>query len=107
MESTRQVDTKAPGYTKYLEYALSREELKSNKYPQEGYTICASYQHTEEWSLIENKPDKMKLLSIDCEMVETNVGYELARISIINFDYESVYECLVKPANHIVNYHTK
>lgn len=107
IDSQREVDTKAPGYTKYLEYTLTREELKSNKYPQQGYSICASYQNTEDWPLIPNREEKMKVLSIDCEMVETNVGYELARISVINLEYESIYECLVKPSNKVVNYHTK
>ena len=100
------MDTKTAGYIKYLEYTLNREELKSHKYPQEEYSICATYQNTADWPLLDSKDDKMKLLSIDCEMVETTVGYELARISIINLEYESVYECLVKPANQIVNYHT-
>jgi hypothetical protein len=48
----------------------------------------------------------MKVLSVDCEMVETTMGLELAAISVINFDYETVYEAIVKPGNPVINYLT-
>lgn len=50
----------------------------------------------------------MRILSVDCEMVESINGvYELARISVINYDFESIYETLVKPSNAVKDYHTQ
>jgi RNA exonuclease 1 len=46
------------------------------------------------------------ILSIDCEMCRTEAGYELTRISILNWDNEVVYDTLVKPTNPIVDYVT-
>ena len=107
LEITREVNKSGPDYTKHLEYTLNKDEQKSHKYPQAEYSICQAYSNTEDWSKLEAKEEKMKILSIDCEMVETSMGYELARISVINYEYETIYESLVKPSNPIVNYHTK
>lgn len=38
-------------------------------------------------------------------MVQTNIGYELARVSIINEEYQEIYNKFVKPKNTIINYH--
>ena len=46
-------------------------------------------------------------MAIDCEMVLTTEGSELARISIINFNYEVVYDWFVKPQGVVTNYLTK
>lgn len=48
------------------------------------------------------------LFGVDCEMCRTVVGEnELARVSIVNEDFESVYETLVRPDNKITNYLTQ
>lgn len=47
-----------------------------------------------------------QILSIDCEMCQTAAGYELTRISIVNWDNEVVYDTLVKPTNPIIDYVT-
>ncbi|KAF6202563.1 hypothetical protein GE061_002961 [Apolygus lucorum] len=51
--------------------------------------------------------DKSPIWAVDCEMCETCKGSELTRISIINEDFEVVYESLVKPHNPITNYLTQ
>jgi RNA exonuclease 1 len=106
MEATVVVDKNDPEYYPYQEYVLSKEELRSNKYPNEQYSICSGYSNTKDWPKISGKKQCMKVLSIDCEMVETTMGLELAFISVINFDYETVYESIVKPGNPVINYLT-
>lgn len=106
MEIDRSIDKKSPEYVKYSEYCLMKSELRLNKYPNTGWTICKDYKRSQDWQRLQNKPESWKVLSVDCEMVETAAGYELARISIINFEYETIYESLVKPTNPIINYHT-
>ena len=47
------------------------------------------------------------MFAIDCEMVATEKGSELARISIVTEDFECVYDTYVKPDNPITDYRTK
>lgn len=47
------------------------------------------------------------VFAIDCEMVKTKQGLELARCSVVNYYGEIVYDSLVKPMNEIENYNTK
>ncbi|XP_055845045.1 RNA exonuclease 5 [Episyrphus balteatus] len=48
------------------------------------------------------------MFGVDCEMCRTTTGQnELTRISIVNEQYETVYETLVMPTNKIVDYLTK
>lgn len=47
------------------------------------------------------------MFGVDCEMCRTVVGHnELTRISIVNEDFQTVYETLVMPTNKIVDYLT-
>jgi len=43
---------------------------------------------------------------MDCEMVQTKQGLELARISLVGWDGETIYDTLVKPENPITDYLT-
>lgn len=48
------------------------------------------------------------MFGLDCEMCQTSIGVsELTRISIIDENFQSVYETLVRPENKIVDYLTK
>lgn len=49
----------------------------------------------------------MKIYAIDCEMCKTAKGFELTRISILNWDGEVIYDTLVKPTNPITDYLTQ
>jgi RNA exonuclease 1 len=50
--------------------------------------------------------DGKTIYALDCEMVTTADGMELARISVIDWDGEVVYDSLVKPTNAITDYLT-
>lgn len=50
---------------------------------------------------------KSPMFGVDCEMCRTvKAENELARVSIVDENYESVYETLVRPANKITDYLT-
>ncbi|BET03032.1 EXOIII [Nesidiocoris tenuis] len=51
--------------------------------------------------------DNSPIWAVDCEMCQTSMGSELTRISVINENFEVVYESLVKPYNTITNYLTQ
>lgn len=48
-----------------------------------------------------------KIFSVDCEMCNTEVGPELTRISVVEWDGTVVYDTLVKPPRQIVDYLTQ
>ncbi|GFN95038.1 RNA exonuclease 1-like protein [Plakobranchus ocellatus] len=48
-----------------------------------------------------------KVYSLDCEMVYTKAGLELARVTVIGEDCQVVYETLVKPDTDIIDYNTR
>jgi len=51
---------------------------------------------------------KSPMFGLDCEMCRTiKSENELARVSIVDENYQSVYETLVRPANQITNYLTQ
>jgi RNA exonuclease 1 len=43
---------------------------------------------------------------VDCEMVSSVNGFELARATIINFEGEIIFDEFFKPDIEIVNYNT-
>ena len=107
METFREVNKSSENYVQHLEYTLKPEDLKNNKYPQEEMSICSDYENTKNWPKLASKKQNMNILTIDCEMVESIKGtFELARISILNYDYEVVYESYVKPTSQVKDYLT-
>lgn len=65
-------------------------------------------------SQLENTPDHFKVFAIDCEMVKTKVGFELARVTVLEYapndddleHYVTVMDTLVQPKNPILDYVT-
>lgn len=45
--------------------------------------------------------------ALDCEMVNTTIGIEIVRVTVINHEGEEVYESKVKPTNLILDYKSK
>ncbi|CAL1540651.1 unnamed protein product, partial [Lymnaea stagnalis] len=48
-----------------------------------------------------------KIYSMDCEMVYTKAGLELARVTVVDEDCKTVYETFVKPETEIIDYNTR
>ena len=48
-----------------------------------------------------------KVFALDCEMVFTSKGNEVARVALLDFSGETCLDELVKPENQIWNYKTK
>ncbi|XP_055700616.1 RNA exonuclease 5 [Phlebotomus papatasi] len=68
-------------------------------------TKCRDYLLTKD-SYKEVTPQS-PMFGLDCEMCRTTLGFnELTRVSIVNEEYKTVYETLVKPANPIIDYLT-
>lgn len=111
-------------------YLLSKQELEENGFPvmespvdQRGVD-CSSYVQLVPWPSTdieeslgcnddggagreESETKELPIFSIDCEMVETAQGSELARISVINESLECIYDTFVKPSMTITDYRTK
>jgi RNA exonuclease 1 len=49
----------------------------------------------------------VNIIAIDCEMVQTDVGLELARVSVIDYDFNTLLNEFVLPDNIIIDYNTK
>ena len=56
---------------------------------------------------LRNDPDFPNLFGIDCEMVDTIVGKELARVSLVDCEGRVVYDSIVLPENEITDYLTQ
>lgn len=80
----------------------------------EGYPIPLNGEYKERYEGFRMSRDSYKsvtsrspMFGLDCEMCRTvRAENELARVSIVDENYESVYETLVRPTNKIVDYLT-
>lgn len=88
-------------------YVLSKKELEDNKYPIQGAADAKGFVRLPAASSTDATPSKSpRLFGVDCEMVVTASGFELARATVVNESLECVYDELVKPPRPIVNYNT-
>lgn len=56
------------------------------------------------------QPKLTKQIAIDCEMVGVEVGVNndmLARVSLVNYEGDCVYDKFVKPTEHVIDYRTR
>ncbi len=47
-----------------------------------------------------------QLVALDCEMVKTEFGMELARVSIVDAYGRVIYDRLVRPSHPVIDYLT-
>jgi RNA exonuclease 1 len=93
-------------YTKYHKYILTPEELRQHLYPSKQLPLYNDFH--ELTNSDNNKPEqKNKMLIVDCEMVISEAGFELARATIVNFEGEVIFDELFKPSVEIINYNTE
>ena len=94
---------------------LSYQQLVENEYPlpqtDSGMESSESdFMMLGTWPnqpLNSNIDSTYPIFAIDCEMVKTEAGSELARISVINESLACIYTSLVKPDNPVVDYLTR
>eukprot|EP01006_Ploeotia_vitrea_P015246 TRINITY_DN42920_c0_g1_i1.p1 TRINITY_DN42920_c0_g1~~TRINITY_DN42920_c0_g1_i1.p1 ORF type:complete len:605 (+),score=51.38 TRINITY_DN42920_c0_g1_i1:37-1851(+) len=87
-------------------YVLSPQELADNDYP---LTLLEEY---EGYTLVGPAPKgveiKYKAVAIDCEMVQTESGFALARCTVLDYETEKVlFDKLVKPDEPVTDYVTR
>ncbi|KAM3146878.1 hypothetical protein pb186bvf_001032 [Paramecium bursaria] len=89
-------------YKNYDRFTLTEEQLKFNLYPLDKKTFF-------DYVTLQNKPQQQRIniYAIDCEMVQTDKGLELARITMVDFNYQVIMDELVMPPNQIKDYNTK
>lgn len=100
---------------------LSLKDLRENTYPipplssQEASDSSekdlSEYFKVTDWPTGEVKglqcTQDYPMFAVDCEMVETKNGLELARVSVVDESLKCIYDKFVKPECPIIDYKTK
>ncbi|CAD8162033.1 unnamed protein product [Paramecium octaurelia] len=89
-------------YNQYRNFVLNKEQLKFNFYPIDE-NIYHDYVKLDG----EVQTNRTNIFAMDCEMVQTENKLELARVSIVDYNYKVVLDVLVKPQTKILDYNTK
>lgn len=55
----------------------------------------------------DDRVNKYPMYAVDCEMVETEQGQELVRVSVVDENLVCLYDTLVQPPNPILDYKTR
>lgn len=80
------------------EYIMTEAQLLANNFDIRHYPGCIQ---------TKNHKKGLPIVALDCEMVKTDNGSELARISITNPDLQIIYDKFVKPVGEIIDYLTQ
>lgn len=78
-----------------------------NLYPVNGMVAYKDYVSYDNNKGNQGVIKDVNIIGIDCEMVSTQNGLELARISIVDYDFNVILDKLVMPKNPILDYNTK
>eukprot|EP00817_Percolomonadidae_sp_ATCC50343_P003856 CAMPEP_0117429348 /NCGR_PEP_ID=MMETSP0758-20121206/8912_1 /TAXON_ID=63605 /ORGANISM="Percolomonas cosmopolitus, Strain AE-1 (ATCC 50343)" /LENGTH=413 /DNA_ID=CAMNT_0005216327 /DNA_START=221 /DNA_END=1459 /DNA_ORIENTATION=- len=105
-------------------FCITIEQLLENKYPMEDQLNQGYIRLTKQskktptamkalsndhplFELLQDESSYKNLVSIDCEMVKCKEKLELARITIVAWNGDVIYDTLVKPENKVDDYLTK
>lgn len=80
--------------------------MKCNLYPRETLELYKDYRQFESKADFASLPLRDKIISIDCEMVTTTHGTELARVTVVDFYFNVLLDELVMPAHPVTDYLT-
>mmetsp|Transcript_8826 Transcript_8826/g.7802 ORF Transcript_8826/g.7802 Transcript_8826/m.7802 type:complete len:175 (+) Transcript_8826:265-789(+) len=93
---------------------MTQEQLEVNSYPMADLPVFADYIKTTPGTPTAKNGNagdsiniRRKIIAMDCEMVRTCKGLELARLSIVDFQYKVIYDHFVTPENPVEDYLTK
>lgn len=88
---------------------VSTKGKKTRVFPQveEGEYLPSMLRHATDLEWMVKDPDYPNLVGIDCEMVDTVAGKELARVSLIDHLGRVLYDSVVLPENEITDYITQ
>jgi RNA exonuclease 1 len=97
------------------ECLLSVKDLEKNNFPlpsqlqtnENGADTSGYLVLCEEVVADQEAVDGYPLFALDCEMVETREGLELARVSLVDEGLRCVYDKLVRPDNPVLDYKTR
>ena len=70
--------------------------------PHSYFRLCESWPAS-----VEDAVNGYPMFAVDCEMVQTRAGLELARVSLVDENLQCVYDKLVKPDNPVLDYKTE
>eukprot|EP00475_Leptophrys_vorax_P012466 TRINITY_DN1890_c0_g1_i3.p1 TRINITY_DN1890_c0_g1~~TRINITY_DN1890_c0_g1_i3.p1 ORF type:complete len:573 (-),score=139.83 TRINITY_DN1890_c0_g1_i3:101-1819(-) len=87
-------------------FCLTPNQLVDNKYPVEQEEIVegktVTYVETGK-----KRQSSKQVVAVDCEMCITRSGYELTRLTLVDFDESVLVDMLVLPSNPILDHNTK
>ena len=73
---------------------LSQKQLKEHLYPTKELPLYSDFY---EPPLTASPAINEEILVVDCEMVLSEAGFELARTTIVNFQGQVIFDELFKP----------
>lgn len=89
---------------------LTIDQLREQGYPIHSSKVLSEETYVSDSDWLETKSfshSGLHTFAMDCEFCQTPTGKMLARVSLVNFQGEVVYDSFVKPQSEIIDYLTK